>query len=534
MNRATTPALLLTFLGTAAFFFTGLGSVGLVEPSDARYAEIAHEMWESGDFLFPRLLGIPHFHKPPLMYWISCAGRAVFGANEWGARIGLGVLGLLLVGMIHRFSRRHLGPDVAPWSVLLVATTPAVIGASRGLSTDLLLATGQTLVLTNWYDIVSGQGGRCSKLGFYLGLGLVVLTKGPVGLLVVLVIIIVFSWLRRGMNARLVRWRIVPGLCLVLAVGLPWYLYVVTRTPGLLGYFLGEQLGSRLVEGGQGHPHSFLYYLYVFPALGLPWLLFAPAGFRRLRRDSAGLATFLLVWALTPPLLFSVPASKLPLYVLIAYPAMAMLAAKGLAAPANPRRLVRTLGGLFVLLGLGLAGICLVDTPLSSGDLEGMSGRGSALLLLPVAGMTLAAGIFAVVRTRPGSTDCRAAVLALVLSLGLVPAWASSQGDALPLKSVRGVGRAVAEEFREGDLVVEYRDLTGALPFYSGHLPLLAAMERETRFGGGDRVASLEEFQALWKGPRRLLVVTRTKHADDLVDARMLHTATGYSLLTNR
>ena len=68
------PALLLTLLVTAAIFFVGLGSFGLVEPSDARYAEIANEMWISGDFVMPTLLGIPHFHKPPLIYWISGAG----------------------------------------------------------------------------------------------------------------------------------------------------------------------------------------------------------------------------------------------------------------------------------------------------------------------------------------------------------------------------------------------------------------------------------------------------------------------------
>lgn len=530
--KASAAAMLVA----GAIFIVGLGSFGLVEPSDARYAEIANEMWCSGDYVVPRLLGIPHFHKPPLIYWLTTAGYAVLGENEWGARICQGVLGLALVGLILRFSRRHLGEKSAPFAVLLLAATPAVVGAVRGLTTDLLLATCQTLVLTSWYDVRTGKGDRFSKLAFYLGLGLVILAKGPIGCLVVFLIIGLFSWRRRGMSARLVRWRVALGTLLVLAVALPWYLLVVVKTPGLLEYFLRDQLGSRLVEGGKGHPHPFFYYLYVFPALGLPWILLAPAGLVRLRDEAAGTATFLTIWALVPPLLFSIPSSKLPLYVLISYPALAMLAARAVVAREGPRRLVRVIGGLFLLIGLALATLAFVEIPLSSGDLEGLTGSSSRLLLLPLSVVTLAAGLFAVVRTRPretGNADCRAAVIALVLALGFIPAWVSSQGDAVPLRSVRSVGLAV-REFREPAVLVEYRDLTGALPFYSRRLPLLAGIEREVQFGEAQRLLSPEDFQALWKGTQPVLVVTRTKHADDLSGGRILLSANGYSLLFNR
>jgi 4-amino-4-deoxy-L-arabinose transferase len=69
----------------AVVFLAGLGSYGLVEQSDARYAEIAREMRNSGDYLVPTLLGIKHFHKPPLIYWLTIPGYALLGQSEWGA-----------------------------------------------------------------------------------------------------------------------------------------------------------------------------------------------------------------------------------------------------------------------------------------------------------------------------------------------------------------------------------------------------------------------------------------------------------------
>src|SRR5439155_290350 len=79
-TRAALLFLALALLATA-------GLVGLFEPTGTRYAEIAREMRASGDFLVPRLDGIPHFHKPPLAYWLTAAGFAACGVNEWGARL---------------------------------------------------------------------------------------------------------------------------------------------------------------------------------------------------------------------------------------------------------------------------------------------------------------------------------------------------------------------------------------------------------------------------------------------------------------
>ena len=68
------------------FFFHALGGIGLIGPDEPRYAAIAREMLMTGDYITPRLYGIPWFEKPVLMYWFAAIGYKIFGINEAGAQ----------------------------------------------------------------------------------------------------------------------------------------------------------------------------------------------------------------------------------------------------------------------------------------------------------------------------------------------------------------------------------------------------------------------------------------------------------------
>src|SRR5713101_2902439 len=76
----------------------------LGEPDEARYAEIPREMLATGDFVIPRLNGVPYFEKPPLLYWCNAASLAVFGQTPWAARLptrlaGAGTVATLAAGV---------------------------------------------------------------------------------------------------------------------------------------------------------------------------------------------------------------------------------------------------------------------------------------------------------------------------------------------------------------------------------------------------------------------------------------------------
>jgi 4-amino-4-deoxy-L-arabinose transferase len=490
-------------------------------------------MHASGDWLHPTLLGIRHFHKPPLIYWLVQPGLSLLGANPWGARIALAALGLALCALVHRFARRRL-PGAAPWAVAALATTPAVMGASHVLTIDLLLALLMSAALLAWFELRSGAGGRGARLALWAALGLAFLAKGPVGWAVpALVIAATAAVHRRAAPGRPTGagW----GVPLALAIAAPWYLYVVATTPGLLGYFLGEQVAGRLSEGGLGHPHPWYYFLGVAPALGLPWLLLAPRGWRLLRGRDPLLADFLALWALVPPLFFSVPATKLPLYVLPAYPAVALLASVALAEGTGARGALRTAGGLLLALAGLVAAAGCGALPLG-GDVRAVPAAELRALVAAPAVVFAAAGLVALASAarRP-----RGAAAAVALALGFLAGWLSLNGHRLPLHSAEGVGRALAGEYRAGDVVACYRKEAEGLPYYAGAapMPLLAAIPRETRFEPpGRRPPLLDEgdFKALWAGPARVLAVTTPGNARNLPGAVTLAEAGGYVLCANR
>ena len=73
---------------------------GVLETSEARYAEISREMQQSGDWMHPTLLGIHHYHKPPVTYWLTAASFSLFGVNDFAARFFLTIAFALQVYMI--------------------------------------------------------------------------------------------------------------------------------------------------------------------------------------------------------------------------------------------------------------------------------------------------------------------------------------------------------------------------------------------------------------------------------------------------
>ena len=101
--------LLLLTLAFGALYFALLGGNALSNPDESRYSEIPREMLATGDFVTPKLNGVNYFEKPPLLYWAVAACFAVFGQNEWAARIMPALSGLFGVLLTYAAARRLHG-----------------------------------------------------------------------------------------------------------------------------------------------------------------------------------------------------------------------------------------------------------------------------------------------------------------------------------------------------------------------------------------------------------------------------------------
>lgn len=357
--RWQSTALLVLAILTLFLF---LGSRGLNEPDEGRYAEIGREMAVSGNWLVPTLNGVEHFQKPPMVYWATALCFKAFGFNNTAARLpsalaALGTLWLTFwIGWRLFEARTGLA---AAW--ILLSCLQFFFGA-RLLTPDMTMGFWITAALACLVKLHRANRLEPSKPGsgstwgwlFFVAMGLGFLTKGPMAFVVPIAAAVCWQWgLRReGAPVRLPWFR---GLLLMLLLGLSWFITVALKNPDLLDYFVGDELVKRFASAKHGRSKPFYFFLWVLPIGLTPWLFFFGAmvwdllgKLRRKVRPSPEQA-LLLGWILIPFLVLSASGSKLPTYLLPLFPALALsIAAWTRNDP--PRRLWS--GAFFATLGL--------------------------------------------------------------------------------------------------------------------------------------------------------------------------------------
>ena len=349
----------LVLLGLAAgVAFSFQGSRGLYETTEGRYAESALEMVRGGEYLEPTLSGRPHWTKPPLAYWAIAAGVHVAGANGWGARLANAVVFCATALLVAGIGTALWGPATGLVAGLVYLSSPFPAAAAAVLSADTLVAFFEILAMylyaRAWREDDPRRARRLVR-GMWVAWALAFLTKGPPALLPLLALVAV-GWRAR----RRVSLADPLGLAAFALVGLSWFGWVVGRHPGLLSYFVGDEVVGRVLSNEFGRNPQwykpFLLYLPVLVAGQGAWLVFgarvpAAAGltsgrglWARLGRGDA--ASLLLLWLLLPLAVFWISSSRLPLYVLPLYAPIAL---------AIGRALTREQGGPAVRRALSIA-----------------------------------------------------------------------------------------------------------------------------------------------------------------------------------
>ena len=304
-----------------------LGHWGVLETSEARYAEISREILTSGNWFMPRLLGIYHFDKPLMTYWITAAGMKLFGVNAFGARFFLQLAYLFQIALVFQIGRNLFqSKEKALYAALFYAGLPLVLMSVRNLTTDAYLNTFELLGV---YLLIRYYRHR-KPLWLYLfftDLALALFTKGPVGLLIPLLMVYPVRKIT-DISDNKNTMHVWLGTLLMLALGSSWFFYLMLKSPAFYHFFVDVQLGDRIFKASSLHrAKPFWYYLAFFPATTLPAFLFIPEaigkGFKQKNRPVLLLT---LYWLIIPFLFFSVSSSKLVLYVLPLSPYVALAA----------------------------------------------------------------------------------------------------------------------------------------------------------------------------------------------------------------
>ena len=330
--RTRTDVLLLAGFCTFLFFY-GIAQFGLMGADEPRYAQVAREMLERGDWITPVLGGRAGLEKPPLYYWQAMLAYNVLGVSDAAARIPSAIDATLLVVAIYLFFRKFRS-GVAVDAALIAASCAGIIGYARAASMDMALTAAFAIGMLAWWAWrVSGK--RIYLSGFYLFMALGMLAKGPVAPILAAASILFYSIAVH--EARLIaRTLWVPGILLFLAVALPWYIAVQLRNPRFFREFILEHNLARFSTNLYHHPEPIWYYIPVILLAMVPWIVFVIVAFaqsvrvwwaeRGTERDlELQFRVFACSWLIVPVFFFSISRSKLPGYILPAVPAGVVL-----------------------------------------------------------------------------------------------------------------------------------------------------------------------------------------------------------------
>jgi 4-amino-4-deoxy-L-arabinose transferase-like glycosyltransferase len=342
--------------------------IPLNDSTEARYGEISRLMLATGNWVTPmQALGEPFWAKPPLSMWSQALSMGVFGVSALAARLPSLGWSIGILGLVAWLAFKRSGLESAKISVLVLAGTPFFFLNAGVVMTDPALLFCTTLCMVSAW-LAQLEDKRCGwGYLFFVGLGLGLLAKGPlIGVLVGLPLVL-WGITQRRCIKLMQRLPWVSGSVLMLAIALPWYLLAEYRTPGFLHYFIiGEHISRFIDPGWQGDKYGFAHampygMIWVYALISvLPWSVIALIDFSKKRPHVThrvasvaqdGWVSYLLFFALTPLLFFTVARNIIYPYTFPSLPAFALLFTEGMRRQAFPTLTVTRCAGVAAAVG---------------------------------------------------------------------------------------------------------------------------------------------------------------------------------------
>ncbi|HEU4440114.1 MAG TPA: glycosyltransferase family 39 protein, partial [Methylomirabilota bacterium] len=216
-------------MSSLVLFALPVGRRPLASQDEARFALLAREGVEHGQWLLPRVRGVIYLNKPPLYFWTVGLLALPFGTVDDVtaplASVGCALVTLLAVVAI---GRRQWDTDVGLAAGLVLATAPYFYFMSHQVLSDMMMTAWLAWSLYFLLRARLSPSPVRPLIGFYLCLGGAVASKGPAALMglaaALAVVLVEDGW--RGL-----RWLRLPmGLGILALCTAPWVLPYLLQT----------------------------------------------------------------------------------------------------------------------------------------------------------------------------------------------------------------------------------------------------------------------------------------------------------------
>ncbi|MFZ5801445.1 MAG: ArnT family glycosyltransferase [Candidatus Omnitrophota bacterium] len=372
LNRKDGLAIIFLLLFTGLTFGYRMGSLSLTDPDEVFYAQTAKEMLQQKTWGIPYIFGQPQFEKPILFYFLLAVTFKFFGISTTAARVWPCLFGIFGVVLTYIFGAKLYGRKTGLISAIVLATGLEYLALSRAVLTDIVFSVLLAAALMFFYLGFSDekQQTKCF-IAMFVFSALATLTKGPIGIILLLLVIFVFLLLKGRLDI-FASSAFLKGLAVFAVVCLPWYIYICfTHGRQFFADFILRDNLQRFFYIAE-HEKNDTWYFYPLTTLGcfIPWAPFLAAALFKMpwrqpikpTKDNHSL--FLICWTVIIFFFFQMAKSKLTSYVFPIFPALAIITGRyfkeEMYDTSGKRHRVFVLGMVFIALAfvsLGLYGL---------------------------------------------------------------------------------------------------------------------------------------------------------------------------------
>ncbi len=317
-------------------YLIGAINIDLMDQDVTQYMTIARNMVNSGDYMLIKWRDdFNYLDKPPLLFWLSSFSMSILGITPFAYRLPSMLVHLLGIFSTYKLGQRMYNEETGWLSAVVFASSFGIFVFNHDVRTDTLLTGLTAFSLWQLYSFLQERKTLNFVLGF-IGVGLAISAKGPIGIIVPMLAIIPFLVYQKKWNLlfnKLWLWSI-PILLIVLA---PMIIsvYLQHGVKGLEFHFWSQSFGRISGESVWKDTTGPLYFVHTFLWSFIPWSVLAMvAYFNKIRIAAAGFGNPKSEEVLTLSgftmvvILMSMASYKLPHYIYVVFPLISIITAR--------------------------------------------------------------------------------------------------------------------------------------------------------------------------------------------------------------